>query len=578
MSASSPASCTEPAAGTFTELLLGYVNGPRRNSDRGVTLVHERRGTRMNFPVLAQQALRVAQGLRTQGIRAGDVVFVALPSRADYLAAFAGAVLLGALPCCLPAGVEGASARPSPHALAAAQALHPAVWIAQHPQQYGWAGDERTGAPVLALEDLKRSPLLPLELVHPAVPDDVHHLQLTSGSTGQPKAAALTHRNVLLNIELTAQAARENPAENSGAVWLPLFHDMGLISLLSALVHDVDIVLQPSEDFIRDPMGWLRTISAHRATTSAAPTFALAYCVRRYRADSLRGVDLSCMRTLIVGAERVDRHTLEAFARTFARHGFPRGALRPCYGLAEVVLACTVPDPLDAAEADPFEAIDAEGSTNAEAVLGMGRPLAGTRIEVRDEAGQPLPPGRSGHIHVSSPCLMKGYHGRPELTAEVIRDGWYATGDLGFLRNGQLYVQGRLKELIILRGRNYHPHEFEECVARHPHVDVGRVAAFGVPDRVMGSERLVLAIEPENYVGLDDMRASLQSLLRSQFGFGATEICFLPRGRIPRTTSRKVQRTACAEQFACGQFGAQAIRQAAHREPLHAVAETAPVA
>jgi acyl-CoA synthetase (AMP-forming)/AMP-acid ligase II len=564
MSALLRAPCTEataavtPPPATLTHVLLGYLQGPRAESAAGVVLVRERRGQRLSYPAMVRSAMRVANGLREVGLRRGDVVFIALPSREDHAAAFFGVMLAGGLPCCVPGpAAEAGPVSLSNHLLAAVHSLRPWAVIVAHPLQLTLAHDKRLHGHVLALEELMRAPPLDPAAVHPAQPDDVHHLQLTSGSTGRPKAAALSHRAVLANLVLTARAAGADVAQSSGAIWLPLFHDMGLVSLLSAVFHNVDLVLQPPEDFIRHPMGWLQTISCHRATTSAAPTFALAYCVRRYRPDLLHGVDLSHFRHLVVGAERVDVKTLEAFVRTFEPHGFRGDMLLPSYGLAELVLAATVPNGQRRGTLgrNVWCARPRSGGRSGEeaaAVLSMGRPLPTSEVEVRDEQGGVLPAGEQGQIHIRSACLMRGYHGDAQATAAVLRDGWYATGDLGFMQDGELFIVGRMKEVIILRGRNYQPHEFEACVAQHEQVEPGRVAAFGVPDHVLGSERLVLAVEPASYLGLEALRQSLQELLRAEFGFGATEICFVSRGGIPRTTSRKVQRSACAEQYACG--------------------------
>jgi acyl-CoA synthetase (AMP-forming)/AMP-acid ligase II len=182
----------------------------------------------------------------------------------------------------------------------------------------------------------------------------------------------------------------------------------------------------------------------------------------------------------------------------------------------------------------------------------MGLPLEDTIIEVRDGNDRVLPDGEVGQIWVSSPCVMPGYYRNPDATAAVLRDGFYASGDLGYLRDGELFVLGRAKEIIILRGRNYLPHDFEQCVARHAMVDVGRVAAIAVADPMQGSEQLVLVVEPENYVDLGRLGRELQALLRAEFGFGAHAVVFVPRGAIPRTTSRKIQRLQCAEQYRAG--------------------------
>jgi len=544
---------------TLTSLLLDYASGAMRGHGRTIFTSAAGEVTRSHAET-ALDALRVARALRERGCAVGDVVFVALPTSESFLAPFFGAVLAGCIPCCVPTLVEGGEGDPlTAHLSAAIETLEPRLFVttaAAAGSLARWRPSLATATP----EELERAE--PLDsAVHLPQPDDVHHLQLTSGSTGRPKAAAITHRNVISNILLTAEAGGAKVANERAALWLPLFHDMGLIGLLATFVHDIDIVLQAPDEFIRSPMTWLRNLSHYRATTSAAPNFALAYCARRFRADLLTGVDLSGFRALVVGAERVHLQTLREFVAKFAPYGFRGDMIYPCYGLAELTLAVTVPDGrhqhelgrnIRAETLTPAADARIAARLTSEPVLSMGPPLGETRIEIRDAAGTPVPEGQIGEIHVSSVCLMRGYFRDPERTRAVIRDGFYATGDLGLLRDGELYVLGRMKELIILRGRNYYPHEFEECAARHPLVAVGRVAAFGVNDESLGSERLVIAIEPEDYRGLDGMRRQVQELLRAEFGFGAHELCFVKRGGIPRTTSRKIQRVECARHFAAG--------------------------
>lgn len=556
---------------TFNDVLRAWVDG-RRTRSADLVVVSDRGGVhaedRRSFAQAVEDAMRVAAGLRERGVRAGDVAFVALPSSQDFLDAWLGLLMVGALPCAVPGGDSTATPFSS-HVRQAAASLRPR-WLIAGSHLAALPGPVLEAARTLDLPALRAPVALPPQDWHRPLPDDVLHLQLTSGSTGAPKAAALTHRNVIANVALTARAGDADVERDLGVIWLPLFHDMGLVSLLSALYHNCGLVLQAPEDFIRNPLGWLRNVARYGGTTSAVPNFALAYCVRRYRADLMEGVDLGCLRALVVGAERVHPETLEAFAARFAPHGFHGDAFFPCYGTAELTLAITVPtgqgdDPLGRNirrdRCQPAGA-DAPGSV----VLGMGRPLASTSIAIRDADGNDLPEGEAGLIHVRSVCLMKEYFGDAELTARAIRDGYHATGDHGYLRDGELFVLGRAREIIILRGRNYFPHEFEECVTRHPAVEVGRVAAFGLADVALGSERLVLVIEPGWHEDPRRLRQELQALLRERFGFGAHQVVFVAKGSIPRTTSRKIQRVECARQFAAGAIGPAGAEAA----PAHA--------
>ncbi|WOB47926.1 AMP-binding protein [Xanthomonas hydrangeae] len=539
---------------TLVDVLRSYVDGSRPSS-ASLSIVRERGGPeaveRRSFTTAVQEALMLAARLRAHGIRIGDVVFIAIPTSQQFLDAWIGCVLCGALPCAIP-GAEQGTTPFARHMQAAAGALRPVLLLTTPAVAHNTI-PAFAGVASIAIEDLPDASPLDWSDVHRPLAGDLLHLQLTSGSTGVPKAAALSHRSTIANVALTARAGEADLSRDRGVLWLPLFHDMGLISLVSALYHNCDLVLQPPEDFIRNPLGWLRQLARQRATTSAVPNFALAYCVRRYRPQLMEGVDLGCLRALVVGAERVHVETLEAFARTFAPHGFRGDAFYPCYGAAELTLAITVPtrdksDPLGSNIGRDIQNHEARASSDT--VLSMGRPLPSTSIVILDEDGHSVVDGCAGQIHVRSVCMMEGYYNAPEETSKVVRNGYYDTGDLGYLREGELYVLGRSKELIILRGRNYYPHEFEECAVEHPLVDAGRVAAVAVPDAVLGTERLVLVVEPESYHALPRLRQELQTLLRRRFGFGANAVMFVSKGAIPRTTSRKIQRVACAQQVA----------------------------
>ena len=542
---------------TLVDVLHSYVDGSRPSS-AGLTIFRERDGSptgdQRSFRCAVEEALVVAGRLRARGVSAGDVVFIALPTSQHFLDAWLGCVLCGALPCAIP-GAEQGTTPFARHMQAATESLRP-VLLLTTPSIAGASTPALQSIESVALQELPEASALEGSEVHHPLASDLLHLQLTSGSTGVPKAAALSHRSAIANIALTARAGEADVSRDCGVLWLPLFHDMGLISLLSAIYHNCDLVLQPPEDFIRNPLGWLKQVALHGGTTSAVPNFALAYCVRRYRPQLMEGVDLSCLRALVVGAERVHVETLESFARTFAPHGFRGDAFYPCYGSAELTLAITVPrrnsrDPLGHNIARETRHHDDQ---TTDTVLSMGAPLPSTTIRIVGPEGHPLQDGTVGDIQVRSVCMMNGYYDAPAESARVIKDGWYDTGDLGYLRGGELYVLGRRKEMIILRGRNYYPHEFEECAIEHPLVDTGRVAAIALHDVALGTERLVLVVEPESYEGLPRLRQELQERLRSRFGFGASSVMFVNKGAIPRTTSRKIQRVACAQQISCGEL------------------------
>lgn len=533
---------------TMDQVLRAYIDGARADSRYGVTVL---RGSdekaRLSWPQIARAAFQVGAGLRARGLQPGALVFLAMPNSPDFVVTYCACVLQGYLPCPVPAPHVDDGVLAFQRQIQAAIRHHEPALLVLNGALDGPL--DSCGVAVCNSNALRGGGTLDAAELPRQQPDAPLHVQLTSGSTGAPKAAVLSHGAVIANIVLSARAGHVGERGHSGLIWLPLFHDMGLVALLSALYIDSDIVVQQPEDFILNPMGWLQRFSQYRATISAVPTFALAYCVRRFRSDLLKGVDLSSIVHLVVGAERVHYETLRTFCDTFAPYGFNPDAIKPCYGTAELTLAITVPDGRTGNSFGRFIRCDAGQTGAAEPVLSMGRPLEGSRIEIRDPGGQVLADGEVGQIFIASPCLMQGYYRDPQATAAAVVDGFYASGDFGYLREGELFVLGRIKELIILRGRNYFPHEFEDCLVRHPLVDVGRVAALGIPDPRQGSEQLVILVEPEQCGDLTVLSRQLQDLLRKEFGFGAHVLGFVARGAIPRTTSRKIQRLECARLY-----------------------------
>jgi acyl-CoA synthetase (AMP-forming)/AMP-acid ligase II len=389
----------------------------------------------------------------------------------------------------------------------------------------------------------------------------MHHIQLTSGSTGTPKGAVLTHRTVATNIDAVVAAMQGSPLTDAGACWLPMYHDMGLMQLLMAIYQRPEMILQSSSSFLRNPMRWLERIHEHRVTMAAAPAFAFTYCVRRYRSDVAERLDLSCWRVAGVGAERVEHRVLREFHARFGPHGFPSNSFRNCYGMAEAGFAVAMP-------VNPRSVQD-----DSEPVPSVGVPVAGMEFQVRDTDGRELADGEEGELFMRGSSLMSGYFGDRAATADEFDGGWFRTGDLGYRRNGELYILGRRKELVILGGRNYHPQVFEQCVAGDPDVGMHRSVALGVYREFSGTESLVLLVEPRIVRGLAALRTRLQARLRGQFGFGAAEILFLQSGGIPRTTSHKAQRDASRLLYETGR-----LRSLTEREPAVPAAVAQPAA
>lgn len=392
--------------------------------------------------------------------------------------------------------------------------------------------------------------------------DAVAYLQYTSGSTSRPRGVEVTHGSLTHNLEMFRKLSGDVPVRRIGG-WLPHHHDMGLVGLqLQALHAGADLVLLSPEAVVARPIRWLRAISDHRVDWTVAPDFGYAWATRRIGDEELDGLDLSCLTMAVSGAEPIRIATLDGFADRFARVGFRRTALNPGYGLAEstLVVTCT-----SRGRGPTVRRFTAESLATGRVVLASdddGVPLVGCgepgdlEVRVVDPAtGAEVADGTIGEIGVAGPSLAAGYHGDPAATRATFVTGpdgrWLRTGDLGFLLDRQLYVTGRLKELIIVRGRNLYPHDIEFS-AREAHPDAGRGAAFGVRDAVSG-EHVVLVQEVRRASRADpgEFADAVLDAVTGQFGVSVSIVVVGPN-TIRHTTSGKVRRAHMRDLFLDG--------------------------
>ncbi len=537
----------------MTDSLGGWLERARERADRGITLVDRReRERRLPWPELVARAEDVAGGLHALGVEPGERVALAFPTGEGFLAGFLGALHAGAVPVPLPPpsrlGNLGEQQRRLAAMLAAAT---PRLLLAEDAVLPLLDGPIAAAPLPLGARSLAE---LPRGVAHTAaVDDDAPGLvQFSSGTTTAPKPVLLSRRALAVQARLLNALWPDGEADGSGESlvqrgfsWLPLHHDMGLVGcLLPALERPADLVLLPPEAFVARPALWLRGIARTRATVSPAPTFAFAHALRRVRDEELAGVDLSRWRYALCGAEAVSPQTLDAFARRFARWGFRAEAITAVYGLAEAGLGVT----FGALDAPPtvrrfarraLLAGRAVEDADGREVAGVGLPLPGFAVAVRDEDGADLGDGRVGSVWVRGPSLMEGYLGDARATARALVDGWLDTGDLGFLdARGELFLVGRQKDLVIVRGRNHAPEEIEEAAARVAGVRAGGVAALGFLPERGEEEELLLLVERERGDEVD--------------GIGQA------RPRLPRRGAR------CRRRRAGAGDGARARHAAAH--------------
>ncbi|WP_231748832.1 AMP-binding protein [Mycobacterium sp. M26] len=486
------------------------------------------------------RAHQIAGGLHSRGVAAGDRVALVLPTGPEFVASFFGVLVAGAIPVPLYPPVRLAKLDEYHQRTATMlRAVQAALVITDARIRPALDAPVADAAPRLgcALADEITGEAAPSAT---ASPDDIALIQFSSGTTHDPKPVALTHANLLHNLAALADYfTGAGISEVIGVTWLPLYHDMGLIgNLLSAFYLPCPLVLLPPELFLAIPGAWLRAISRHRGNVTAAPNFAFGLCVKRIRDDELDGVDLSSWTLCLNGAEMVNAEVAQQFSERFVAWGFHNTAMTPVYGLAEASLAVT------------FTPADAPVGTHR-GVVSVGRPLAGVEVQIRDADSRPLPDDEVGRIVVRAPSVMPGYFNRPDLTAQVLADGWLDGGDLGFIHDGELFVTGRSKDTIIIRGANHAPQDFEAALDGLAGVRAGCAVAVGYPSADAGEEALAILAEvtPE---ATPELAADIAArvLDRTRITVGHVEL--VEPGALPRTSSGKMRRLAARDQWLAG--------------------------
>jgi acyl-CoA synthetase (AMP-forming)/AMP-acid ligase II len=408
--------------------------------------------------------------------------------------------------------------------------------------------------------------------VSPLGRDAIAFLQYTSGSTATPKGVVITHRNAMANQRSVAGSFGHERGRTIMASWLPLYHDMGLGSVIQAFYSSGTMYLLSPLQFLQRPIAWLRAISRHRVTTSGGPTFGYDFCVKRIKADEREGLDLSTWDVAFNGAEPVRVEVMDRFAAAFAPYGFRREAFYPCYGLAESVVFVTGGKKLtqpavrefDRAELEANRARPAADGARACVLVGCGSPWSSTGAEHAVAIVDPArlvrcPAGAVGEIWVKGPSVANGYWNQPDETDRTFHarlpddEGpFLRTGDLGFIEDDNLFITGRLKDVIIIRGRKHHAEDIERTAEQsNATVRTGGGAAFGVERG--GEERLVIVqeIRQADVAELDAeaKAADIREAVTHHHGVRVDIVVFAKAGTVPKTSSGKVRRSACRSSY-----------------------------
>jgi 1-acyl-sn-glycerol-3-phosphate acyltransferase len=492
-----------------------------------------------------------------------------LPTGSDYFFAFFGILLAGGVPVPLYPPLRASQLQDHLRRQAGILANCQATLLLTLPEA-------KAAARLLqALSPSLRKVLTPSELsvgdgplarARPGA-GELAFLQYTSGSTGNPKGVMLTHAKLLANIRAMGPTVQASAADVFVS-WLPLYHDMGLIGAwFGSLYYGMRFVVMSPLAFLSHPARWLWAIHRHRGTISAAPNFAYELCARRIDDSQIEGLDLSSWRLAFNGAEAVSPDTIAAFAQRFGRYGLAPAAMTPVYGLAECCVGLAFPPPGRGPVVDSIDRgrLMQEGRAElvrpddprALAVVGCGVPLAGHAIRIVDDMGHEVADRVEGHLHFKGPSATAGYFRNPEATRELLRGDWLDSGDLAYGVNGEVYVTGRAKDIVIRGGRHFHPQEIEEAVGAVEGLRRGCVVVFGAPDPRHGTERLIVLAETRVHdaPSLEVLRRRVGDAVVAVIGEPADEIVLAPPHAVPKTSSGKLRRRASRDLYERGAIG-----------------------
>jgi acyl carrier protein len=550
------------------------------------------RSLMLTFGELYAAGNRCAAELARRGVPAGGRVALMLPTSRAFFVSYAGILLAGAIPVPIyppfrADRIEEYAARQSAilnnaevcllltfrRAEAVAKLLKPRVRSLS-----GVADTEKL------IEAADKAPppspgALPLHVTGSRARQgsDLALLQYTSGSTGDPKGVMLTHANLLANMRAVGEAVQIGP-DDVGISWLPLYHDMGLIGAWLTLLHfGTPLAVMSPLAFLTRPERWLQAFHKHGGTISAAPNFAYELCVRKIADKDIKGVNLSSWRAALNGAEPVNPETLERFAERFASYGFRREAQLPVYGLAESALGVTIPPlnraPLiDRVERETFTAQGravpaAREDETAIAFVSSGEALPRHEVRIVDEIGNEVPDRTEGFLWFRGPSATAGYYRNPKATEALLPLGpatgegeyaWVNSGDRAYRADGEIYVTGRVKDIIIKGGRNLYPHEVEELAARADGIRKGCIVAFGLTDEATGTEKLVVVAETRerDAARRAALASSVTDLVSRGLGLPPDRVELIPPGSIPKTSSGKLRREETKQLYLAGTLSA----------------------
>ena len=529
--------------------------------NRGLIFVDEDE-QRFTWEEIEAQAQRVAAGFQARDGEPGDRVTIVCQGLRPLVTSFFGAVLAGLHPSILPTPISRHRLQGYlQHVVSIVRVAEPKFVVVDEEV-------ELVGKPLVKEANLENKALVIRhdELIdssgrfdlHEAAPDEIAVIQFTSGSTSSPRGVVLPHRCVAANVQAIVERLEVAPHDVGGG-WLPMYHDMGLIgNLLGAAARSIDLVLTTPFNFLRRPRRWLDVMERHNVSITAGPNVSYRQLLER---GDIPGRDLGKWRVAIIGAEPVDPELLTAFTEAVEPAGVPKTGFMPAYGLAEVGLMATgvrAQEEYEIVEVDRL-ALEGEGvarpvneASNCARIVSCGAPVRETSVRIVDDHGELVPDSCIGEISIAGSSVMREYFNDPVATADTLHGEWLMTGDLGYMKDQQLFVTGRKKELIIFGGRNYYPQDIERVVHGLELVRPGSVVAFGTKNG--HDEGIDIVAAPRDPQNSESIGARVRAVVSESLNLPVLDVVLLESGRIPRTTSGKLCRGRCRDLYEGGEL------------------------
>ena len=550
----------------FTSLLLSHYHQER---DRDILIFQSagKEDISISYKELLERSYAYTLTFLNNGIKAGDVIILVLQHSLDLIYAYYGAILAGAVPSMMPFLTEKLLPEKYQHdfqSLIKIISPRAIVTYREFKTEVFDQFDIKVPVDRIFLSDdiVLASKGLPSNL--PGLerqPSDVVLLQHSSGTTGLQKGVALSHAAVFNQLDHYADALHLDPQKDVIVSWLPLYHDMGLIAcFLMPVLYGVPLVLMSPFDWVRAPYRLFTAVNAYRGTLCWLPNFAYNFCAKKVRDSQLENIDLSSLRAVTNCSEPIRFESQQVFYEKYANYGLKKNALAASYAMAENVFAVTQagitgPMVVDIIDRDVFQiekkAIPANEEKASITMLSTGRPIENVLISVSDEKGAFLPDRNVGEVLVKSDCLFNGYYNRPDITEKSFMDGWFKTGDYGYIADGELYITGRKKDLIIVGGKNVYPQDLESIAMEVEGVHPGRTVAFGVFNETAGTEDVVIVaeVDDQNEATKERIMREIKDRVTRNSAIALRHVYLVDEKWLIKTSSGKIARAANKEKY-----------------------------